>query len=78
MNILEHLEAKGEARGEAKGRVEGRVEGMRQTLRRQMQLKFGLLSDGVQEALETMDAAALEAATDRVLTAASVAEVIEG
>ena len=70
MNILEHLEAK--------GRVEGRVEGMRQTLRRQMQLKFGLLSDGVQEALETMDAAALEAATDRVLTAASVAEVIEG
>ena len=64
--------------GRVEGRVEGQLEALRQTLRRLIQLKFGPLPGGAQEALATMDTAALEAATDRVLTAASVAEVLEG
>ena len=73
---LAHGKAEGKAEGEAAGRAEGEAAGRRATLGKQLQLKFGLVPPWVIAALDAMDLAALDAASERILVAARVEDVV--
>lgn len=79
MSTGERLLAKGRSEGRLQGRVEGRVEGWREgqimVLRRLCERRFGELPPAVQARLEAASAADLERWIDRVLDAASLAEL---
>ena len=63
--------------GRAEGRVEGRVEGQRKLLLRLLTLKFGELPEAfVQRLLAVSDSDVLDALSEQVLTASSLAEIV--
>ena len=74
MTAGEELMQKGEARGEARGEVQGR----RVMLRRLLPLRFGAPPDAAVPRLDAADVVTLETWGERVLTAASLDEVLGG
>ena len=63
--------------GMEKGRQEGRQEGEASLLLRQLELRFGPLSEGSRAQVRAADADTLLRWGDRVLTAATVDEVFK-
>jgi flagellar biosynthesis/type III secretory pathway protein FliH len=66
----------GRQEGREVGRQEGRLDGQRRVLGKLLRLKFGELDDEAQAWLKAADEQALEAASERVLTAATLGEMI--
>jgi hypothetical protein len=66
----------GEERGRKKSEARGAKQGMQELLRGQLQARFGPLSPEANARLAAADAATLQRWSLRVLTAASVAEVL--
>jgi hypothetical protein len=66
----------GRKQGLEEGREVGRQEGQRRLLAKQLRLKFGELHASALVWLEAADQPALEAASERVLTAATLAETL--
>jgi predicted transposase/invertase (TIGR01784 family) len=64
--------------GLEQGAREGARAGRAATLFRQLELKFGPLDDANRRRLEAMDSAALDTCAERVLTAATLADVFAG
>lgn len=62
--------------GKQEGRAEGRQEGEALVLLRQLQLKFGEVPEAAREKIGHADAQTLLLWSERVLTAASLREVI--
>ena len=62
--------------GEERGRKKSEARGMQELLRGQLQARFGPLSPEANARLAAADAATLQRWSLRVLTAASVAEVL--
>ena len=71
MSTAEKLKREGKAEGLAEGLVKGRAE----TLQRQMARRFGPLTDAVLARLHSASTAELEHWTDRILDAASLADL---
>ncbi|MEZ4299997.1 MAG: Rpn family recombination-promoting nuclease/putative transposase [Polyangiaceae bacterium] len=67
---------KGRAEGRVEGRVEGREEGTRAVVLRLLQRRFGTLPDDVRGRVEHATLAELDELADRVLTAATLDEVV--
>jgi hypothetical protein len=65
--------AEGDARGEARGEARGRAE----TLVKLLTLKFGVLDDVVSERIRSASLPELEDWTERVLSAASIEELLK-
>ncbi|MCK9522339.1 MAG: hypothetical protein M0R76_04745, partial [Proteobacteria bacterium] len=72
---LEGLQ-EGEARGIAKGREEGRVEGALALLLRQVEIKFGAISDDDKERLSQLDHEQVTRALSLILTATIFEEIL--
>jgi predicted transposase YdaD len=66
----------GRQEGREVGRQEGRLDGQRRVLGKLLRLKFGELDDEAQAWLKAANEQALEAASERVLTAATLGEMI--
>jgi flagellar biosynthesis/type III secretory pathway protein FliH len=66
----------GRQEGREVGRQEGRLDGQRRVLGKLLRLKFGELDDEAQAWLKAANEQALEAASERVLTAATLEEMI--
>jgi hypothetical protein len=81
-SVADQLRAEGERKGRREGRVEGRVEGRtegrRELLLRQLRARFGDLPDTALARVQAADAPELDLWAERVLSAASLAEVLEG
>ena len=73
--FAERFVEKGRQEGRKEGRKEGRQEGEAQMLLRLLRLKFGVLPEEVQRRIESAEADALLALSERVLTANSIDEV---
>jgi predicted transposase YdaD len=69
-------EAMGEARGKAAGRAEGKAEGKAELVLRQLTLRFGSLPEGVRARVRAATSEELDLLAERVLTAATVEEVL--
>ena len=65
-------------KGKAEGKVEGKAEGRAETLLRQLNKRFGVLDDQVTARVRVGSAAELDAWTDRILDAPTLAEVLDG
>ena len=74
MSTLERTFQKGKAEGETKGETKGRTE----TLLRQLHKRFGHLDEQVIMRVRSGSAAELDAWTDRILDAPTLAEVLDG
>ena len=74
MSTLERTFQKGKAEGETKGETKGRTE----TLLRQLHKRFGHLDEQVIMPVRSGSAAELDAWTDRILDAPTLAEVLDG
>ena len=74
MTAGERLIQRGEARGEARGERQGEL----RMLRKQLTLRFGPLTDAANARLEAADVPTLETWGERVLTAASLDDVLGG
>ena len=61
-----------------RGEQKGRLQGQRQTLGKQLAFRFGALPEWATARLEVADSAALDAWTERVLTAPSLEEALAG
>ncbi len=72
--LIQQGEAQGEARGEARGERQGELRLVRKLLTR----RFGPLTDAANARLEAADVPTLETWGERVLTAASLDEVLGG
>ena len=69
--------AEGYAEGYAEGRAEGRVQGQRKLLLRLLTIRFGELPEAfVQRLLAVSDSDVLDALSEQVLTASSLAEIV--
>jgi predicted transposase YdaD len=77
-NLVAEWQAEYEAKSKAKNRAEGKAEGRRLTLAKQLQLKFGALSDDVRARLDAADEASLDLWTERILVAATLDELFGG
>lgn len=77
MTAAQRLIDEGRAAGRQEGRQEGRAEGQRLTLERLLRLKFGPLPEDAERHLAAADAAALTRYTERVLTADTLAAVLD-
>ncbi len=75
MSTAEKLKREGKAEGKAEGLAEGLVKGRAETLQRQMARRFGPLTDAVLARLHSASTAELEHWTDRILDAASLADL---
>jgi hypothetical protein len=64
------------ARGRDEGQAAGRADGQRDVLRRQLQKRFGALSDATMAKLASASIAQLDVWLDRVLDATTVDEVL--
>lgn len=64
------------AEGRDQGRIEGRIEGRAATLLKQFALKFGPVSEAVERAVRAAGIDQLDVWTERILTAATVDEVL--
>jgi predicted transposase YdaD len=69
--------AEGRTEGRAEGRAEGRLEGERALLLRLLRARFGELPAAALRRIEAAESATLERWGERVLTAGSLAEVLE-
>jgi hypothetical protein len=69
-------EQRGMLLGEQRGKLEGKFEAQSYTLRRMLSRRFGVLSPGVSAQIAAADLSQVETWLDRVLDAASVAEVL--
>ena len=71
-------EGKGEGRaeGKAEGKAEGRAEGKAELLLRQLTLRFGQLPAEAAERIRAASAETLDGWADRVLTAATLDDVL--
>jgi hypothetical protein len=76
MTLAEKWMRQGRREGRKQGLEEGRQEGQRRLLAKQLRLKFGELDASALAWLEAADEPALEAASERVLTAATLAETL--
>ncbi len=76
MGLLDAMLEKGRKEGKAEGKAEGLLEGRRGILEKQLQLKFGSLSEQARERIAQLDLQALDAAGERVLSAISIEEVL--
>ncbi|WP_437293528.1 DUF4351 domain-containing protein [Sorangium sp. So ce426] len=65
------------AQGRDQGRREGRLEGKRAVLLRQLRARFGELPDAAVARIEAAESAALEQWAERVLSANSLADVLD-
>ncbi len=65
-------------KGEARGIVVGEIQGRRVMLRRQLTLRFGALPEGADTRLGAADVVTLDTWAERVLTAATLEEVLGG
>ncbi|MEZ4437187.1 MAG: hypothetical protein R3F65_32745 [bacterium] len=75
--LIDEGRAAGRQEGRAEGRQEGRAEGQRLTLERLLRLKFGPLPEDAERHLAAADPAALTRYTERVLTADTLAAVLD-
>ena len=66
-----------QAEGEAKGRAEGRHEGQAQALLRQLERRFGPLSDTVRDRVSNADLDTMGLWLDRVLDADTIGAVFD-
>ena len=78
MTAGEELMRRGERRGERRGVALGEQRALRRTLRKLLTVRFGPLPQWVSTKLDGADTAALDAWTERVLTAPSLEEVLKG
>ena len=78
MTAGEELMQKGEARGEARGIAVGELQGRRVILRRLLALRFGALPVSVNAQLDAADVVTLDTWAERVLTAATLEDVLAG
>ncbi len=82
MTAGEELMQKGEARGivvgEARGIVVGELQGRRVILRKLLTLRFGALPEAAVTRLDAADVVTLDTWAERVLTAATLEEVLAG
>jgi predicted transposase YdaD len=78
MTTADRLREQGRNLGLAEGRAEGKAAGVAATLLRQLNLKFGPLPAAALARIEAAVPEELEQWTDRVLTAGSLDEVIQG
>ena len=76
--IAEQLIEKGKRKGIEEGRKEGRKEGQRNTLLRLLEHRFGPLPAEARERIERAQRVELERWLDRILSAATLAEVLDG
>ena len=76
MTLAEKLRQEGREQGREQGRKEGRKEGRVQTLLRLLALRFGNVPAQVAARLKEAKLADLELMTERVLTAATLDEVL--
>lgn len=72
MTTAEKLRQEGRAEGEAKGRAEGRAE----TVLKLMGLRFGTIPPEAEARVRAASLEELDSFTERVLVAASLAEVL--
>lgn len=85
LSAAEQLEARGFVKGRAKGRAEGRAQGIAKGLaqarlslvRRQLERRFGALPPEALARLASADGATLETYADRLLTAPTLADVLD-
>ena len=75
-SFAERFIQQGKQEGKQEGREEGRQEGEAMMLLRQLQLKFGEVPEAVRRRIEREDAQTLLQWSERVLTAASLEQVI--
>ena len=78
MTAGEELMQKGEARGIVVGEARGELQGRRVMLHKQLALRFGALPVSVNARLDAADAATLDTWAERVLTAATLEDVLAG
>lgn len=78
MSTADRIREQGRHIGSAQGIAEGRAEGIATTLTRLLNLKFGPLSSTALERIQAAAPEQLERWTDRVLTAHSLEDVLEG
>jgi hypothetical protein len=76
MAYVTSFERIGHAEGVAAGRAEGILEGKRDLVRHLLQRRFGTIPDALNEWIAAADQAALEAIADRLLTAATIDEIL--
>jgi hypothetical protein len=76
LSAAEQLEARGFVKGRAKGRAEGRAQA-RSLVRRQLERRFGPLPPRALARLAAADGATLETYADRLLTAPTLADVLD-
>ena len=65
-----------DAHGKALGRVEGRIEGAANVILKQLTLRFGMLSEEVQTFVRRADIKLLDAISERVLSAKTLAQAL--
>lgn len=82
MTLYERILAEGEAKGIAKGKAEGKAEGIAkgkaEVLVRQLALRFGSIEPTLVERVYAASADEVDAMVDRILTAATPADVVGG
>ena len=76
MTLAEKWMRQGRREGRKQGLEEGRLDGQRRLLEKQLRLKFGDLDPVTLSWLQSANEAALEVASERVLTATAIAELI--
>jgi predicted transposase/invertase (TIGR01784 family) len=77
MTLAEQLEARGIAKGRAEGEARGKAEGLRRVLTHQLTLKFGTVTASASERIQRASEEQLLFWSERVLSAASLSDVIE-
>jgi predicted transposase YdaD len=76
VSVADWLEERGRLKGLDQGRLEGRLEGQRSTLLKLLRVRFGALPEAEVARVHAADAEQLERWTERVVTAATLAEVL--
>ena len=74
---LDAIERRGERKGRAQGRTEGRTEGQAQMLLKQLTIRFGSVPIKEKARVKAADEATLSRWAARVLTAPTLAEVLD-
>ena len=76
MTLYDRLIAEGEAKGRAEGEAEGEAKGKAELVLRMLTLRFGATPPELAERVRTARVDELDAMAERILTAASAAEVV--
>jgi predicted transposase YdaD len=70
------VSAEGEVKGKAEGQADGKAEGKAESLKRLLTRRFGPLSAGAKQRIDTAPVAQLDAWLDGILDAASLEDLI--